>query len=72
MAPAEAPFRAGGCVRATVLDGFQYGYHVLIPHQCVADRSLISHQVTLFGLHAKYADVIDDQEALEYLAGCAA
>jgi maleamate amidohydrolase len=56
-----------GCVRATVLDAFSWNYHVLIPHECVADRSQISHRVTLFDLHMKYADVITLDETLEYL-----
>lgn len=56
-----------GCVRATVLDAFQYNYHVLIPHECCADRSQVSHKVSLFDLHMKYADVVELDETLEYV-----
>lgn len=56
-----------GCVRATVLDAFQYNFSVVIPHECVADRSQLSHKVNLFDMHMKYADVISLDETLAYL-----
>jgi nicotinamidase-related amidase len=56
-----------GCVRATVLDAFQNNFHVVIPHECSADRSQISHQVNLFDMHMKYADVVSLDETLGYL-----
>lgn len=57
-----------GCVRASVVDAFQHNYRVLVPYQCVADRSGISHAVSLFDLHMKYADVVDTQDVIRYLA----
>jgi len=57
-----------GCVRATALDAFQYNYYVLVPYECCADRSQISHKVSLFDLHMKYADVVEMDETLDYLA----
>jgi maleamate amidohydrolase len=56
-----------GCVRATVLDAFQFNFHVVIPHECVADRSQMSHKVNLFDLHMKYADVVSLEECLAWL-----
>ncbi|MQB01307.1 MAG: isochorismatase family protein [Actinobacteria bacterium] len=58
-----------GCVRATVLDAFQYNYNVVIPHECCADRSQISHAVSLFDLHMKYADVASTNEVCAFLSG---
>ncbi len=46
-----------GCVRATVVDAFSYNYNVKIPEECVADRSEISHEINLFDMGMKYADV---------------
>jgi maleamate amidohydrolase len=46
-----------GCVRATVIDAFSHNYTVAVPIECVADRSQISHEVTLFDLDLKYAYV---------------
>ncbi|MDR2114106.1 MAG: isochorismatase family protein [Bifidobacteriaceae bacterium] len=56
-----------GCVRATVLDAFMNNFHVVIPHECAADRSQISHKVNLFDMHMKYADVISLDECIDYL-----
>jgi len=58
-----------GCVRATALDAFQYNFHVLVVQEACADRSQISHAVTLFDLHMKYADVICEEDAVAILSG---
>lgn len=47
-----------GCVRSSAVDGFAYGFHVVVVEDCVFDRHLLSHKVSLFDLHHKYADVI--------------
>jgi nicotinamidase-related amidase len=47
-----------GCVRATVIDAFSHNYRVIVPLECVADRSPTSHQVNLFDIDMKYADVL--------------
>ena len=47
-----------GCVRASVVDAYSYGYHATIAEECVFDRSEISHKINLFDLHHKYADVM--------------
>lgn len=46
-----------GCLRASVVDAFSYGYDVVVVEECCFDRSLISHKVALFDLHHKYAEV---------------
>jgi hypothetical protein len=33
-------------------------YRVVVPIECVADRSATSHQVNLFDMDMKYADVL--------------
>ncbi len=47
-----------GCVRATVVDAYSYGFHTVVVEECCFDRSLLSHKVNLFDLHHKYADVM--------------
>lgn len=47
-----------GCVRATVNDAFMRNYRVVVPVECVADRAQLSHQVELFDMGAKYADLV--------------
>jgi len=56
-----------GCVRGTVVDGFAYNFRVLVPYECVYDRSQVSHAVNLFDMSEKYADVMSTDEALTAL-----
>ena len=55
-----------GCVRATVVDAFSHNYRVIVPLECVADRSATSHQVNLFDMDMKYADVVPLAEVLAH------
>lgn len=56
-----------GCVRATVIDAFSHNYRVIVPLECVADRSETSHQVNLFDIDMKYGDVVPLNEVLTHL-----
>lgn len=51
-----------GCIRGTVVDAFAYNYRVLVPEECVYDRSRVSHAVNLFDMASKYADVAPMEE----------
>lgn len=57
-----------GCVRASVVDGFAYNFHMTVPHDAVYDRSPTVHAVNLFDMAQKYADVTDTSEVLRALA----
>ncbi len=46
-----------GCVRATVVDGLQHEYPVVVPREAVGDRNPAAHAANLFDMHAKYAEV---------------
>jgi len=54
-----------GCVRASAVDAYSYGFHVVLAEECCFDRSVLSHKINLFDLHHKYADVlhVDQVEA---------
>lgn len=41
-----------------MVDAFSYNYKVTVPIECVGDRGEVSHQVSLFDIDMKYADVI--------------
>jgi maleamate amidohydrolase len=58
-----------GCVRATVVDAYSYGFHVVLVEECCFDRSLLSHKVNLFDMHHKYADVMHVDEVVAHLQG---
>jgi nicotinamidase-related amidase len=55
-----------GCVRATVLDAFSYNYKVTVVEEATFDRSDVSHRVSLFDMHQKYADVSPEEEVIAY------
>jgi maleamate amidohydrolase len=56
-----------GCVRATVVDGLQNDYRVVVAEEAVGDRNPEAHRANLFDLNAKYADVQSVSEILAYL-----
>ena len=56
-----------GCVRATVVDGLQYDYRVVVAREAVGDRNPEAHAANLFDMHAKYADVADLEEVIAQL-----
>lgn len=58
-----------GCIRASAVDGMQYGFRVVVPRECVADRHPAPHEANLFDINAKYGDVVDKAEVLAYLQG---
>ena len=60
-----------GCVRASTVDAFSYGFHNVVVEECTYDRSMLSHKVNLFDLHHKYADVMHIEEVLAHLDGLA-
>jgi nicotinamidase-related amidase len=58
-----------GCVRASTVDGYSHGFHCTVVEECVYDRSELSHKVSLFDLHHKYADVMTVDEVARHLDG---
>ena len=58
-----------GCIRASAVDAISNNFRVVIPEQCVWDRGDLSHRVSLFDLHQKYCDVVDQAVVRQYLSG---
>ena len=56
-----------GCIRASAVDGMQYGFRVIVPRECVADRHPGPHEANLFDINSKYGDVVSRGEVMEYL-----
>lgn len=56
-----------GCVRASAVDAFSNGFHVVVVEECCFDRSAITHKINLFDMHHKYADVIHIDAVVEHL-----
>ena len=57
-----------GCVRATALDACQHGFVPIVVRDACGDRDQRVHEANLFDLDAKYADVVSEQEVLDYLS----
>jgi maleamate amidohydrolase len=53
-----------GCVRASATDALGHGFRPLVVRQACADRSVALHENNLSDLDAKYADVVDLDEAV--------
>jgi maleamate amidohydrolase len=56
-----------GCIRATVIDSFSYGFRTMVPVECVGDLEEGPHWSNLKDVDRRYADVIPLSDVLEYL-----
>lgn len=57
-----------GCVRATVVDAFSYGFRVIVPRECVGDADAGPHEQNLADVGRRYADVVGEDVVLDWLA----
>lgn len=58
-----------GCIRATCVDASSHGFIPIIVADACGDRHEDPHRANLFDMNAKYADVVDEQKAVSFLAG---
>lgn len=56
-----------GCVRATAVDALQHGFRVIVPEDCVGDRSPEAHVANLRDIQTKYGDVVPVSSLIEAL-----
>ena len=57
-----------GCVRASCVDCCSHGFIPIIAKHSVGDRHDGPHEANLFDMQAKYGDVVDDAQIVEYLS----
>jgi len=57
-----------GCVRATVVDAFSFGFRVQVAADCCGDADAGPHADALRDVGRRYADVTDAARMMEYLA----
>jgi maleamate amidohydrolase len=60
-----------GCVRATAMDALQSGFAPFVVSDACGDRHSAPHDANLFDLQAKYAEVVSEGEAIEFLRSSA-
>jgi nicotinamidase-related amidase len=58
-----------GCIRASVVDACQHGYYTVVAPECVGDRTDEQHEMSLYEMDLKYADVNPKAEVEEYFQG---
>ncbi len=56
-----------GCVRASVVDAMSHGFVPLVVADACGDRTAAIHDANLADLAAKYAEVVDEEDAAAYL-----
>ncbi|MEL7538725.1 MAG: isochorismatase family protein [Pseudomonadota bacterium] len=56
-----------GCVRASIVDGFSYGYRVIVPESCCGDQEAGAHDDNLRDVGRRYADVVTLEHVIEHL-----
>lgn len=61
-------YTTSGCLRATVVDAYAAGYHVIVVEDGTGDRSPVSHAANLFDMHHKYATVVPSNSIEKLLA----
>mmetsp|Transcript_687 Transcript_687/g.2402 ORF Transcript_687/g.2402 Transcript_687/m.2402 type:complete len:241 (-) Transcript_687:265-987(-) len=55
-----------GCVRATVVDAFSYGYRVAVAEDCCGDPAQDSHEANLRDIDRRYADIKSSHDIIDY------
>lgn len=58
-----------GCVRASCVDAMSHGFRTTVVADACGDRHPEPHRANLFDMNAKYADVVDEAEAIAFLGG---
>jgi maleamate amidohydrolase len=57
-----------GCVRATCIDSISNGFVTLVVSDAVGDRAQGPHDANLYDMSAKYADLLNTEEAVSYFS----
>ena len=58
-----------GCVRASIVDSFQYGFRTIVPEDCVGDHDEGPHRANLEDVGRRYCDVTTADAVIDWLEG---
>jgi maleamate amidohydrolase len=53
-----------GCVRASIIDCFSYGFRTIVPEDCVGDMGIEAHRANLVDVGRRYADIVDAEACM--------
>jgi maleamate amidohydrolase len=57
-----------GCVRASVVDAFQFGFRTLLIEDCSGDMDEGPHRDTLRDVGRRYADIVSSDDVMRYIS----
>ena len=55
-----------GCIRATAIDAFSYGYRTVLVDDCCGDPAQDSHEANLRDIGRRYADIRQSDEVMTW------
>jgi maleamate amidohydrolase len=61
-----------GCIRASIIDAFSFGFRVAVPEDCCGDGERDAHEANLRDCGRRYCDITDAAAMKKYLAATAA
>ena len=64
--------KSSGCARSSVVEAWSLGYPVAVIADCCFARSELAHKASLFDMHLKYAEVMDQPAAIRHMQSLAA
>ncbi len=56
-----------GCIRATVIDAFSYGYRPIVVDDCCGDPDEDCHKANIRDVERRYADIKSSDEVIAYI-----
>ncbi|MDE0702195.1 MAG: isochorismatase family protein [Rhodospirillaceae bacterium] len=56
-----------GCVRASAVDSFQWGFRTIVPEDCVGDHHEAPHRDNLRDIGRRYCDITDADSTIGWL-----
>ncbi|MEX0346804.1 MAG: isochorismatase family protein [Rhizobiaceae bacterium] len=56
-----------GCVRASIIDSFQFGFRTIVPEDGVGDQDERPHHDNLRDVGRRYADITDTDSVIEWI-----
>jgi maleamate amidohydrolase len=55
-----------GCIRATAIDSFSYGFRTIIAKECVGDQGIDPHRANLFDIQNRYGDILSNNQIISH------
>ena len=56
-----------GCVRASAVDSFQFGFRTMLVDDCSGDHDEGPHQDTMRDVGRRYADVVQSDDVINFM-----